>query len=140
MRVRADLAARWHGITAHGLPYLAAEVDGVVVGFAYAAPYRPRRAYRHTVEDSVYVHPDATRRGVGKALLVQVIADCTALDYRQMIAVIGDSANRASIRLHDSCGFRHTGTLNGVGHKFGGWLDVVLMQRPLGDGQATPPA
>ncbi len=134
-----EMTARWRTVSGQGLPYLAAEVDGVVAGFAYAAPYRPRPAYRHTVEDSVYVHPDAGRLGIGRALLTQVIADCSAQDYRQMIAVIGDSGNLASIRLHENCGFRHTGTLEGVGHKFGGWLDVVLMQRQLGDGAGTPP-
>ncbi len=134
-----EMTARGRAVSGQGLPYLVVEVDGAVAGFAYAAPYRPRRAYRHTVEDSVYVHPNAGRRGVGRALLTQVIADCTAQDYRQMIAVIGDSGNLASIRLHEDCGFRHTGTLAGVGHKFGGWLDVVLMQRQLGDGDRTAP-
>ena len=121
------------------LPYLAAEVDGAVRGFAYAALYRTRSAYRHTVEDSIYVDPDAGDRGIGRALLGRLVDICTEAGYRQMIAVIGDSANHASIRLHRSHGFAAIGTLPAVGFKRGRWVDTVLMQRPLGEGGGTQP-
>ena len=117
------------------------KADGKVVGFAYAAPYRTRSAYRHTVEDSIYVAVDAVRRGIGSALLAELIQRCTALGYRQMVAVIGDSANAGSISLHASQGFVRTGLLPSVGCKFGRWVDSVLMQRPLGSGdREQPPA
>jgi phosphinothricin acetyltransferase len=122
-----------------GLPYVVAERDGAVVGFAYAAPYRLRPAYDYTVEDSVYVHRDALGRGVGRGLLERLVADCAAAGCRQMVAVIGDSGNGASIALHTACGFARVGLLPSVGFKFGRWVDSVLMQRPLGPGDATPP-
>ncbi len=134
-----EIARRRRDTVALGLPYLAAEVDGAILGFAYAAPYRTRSAYRHSVEDSVYVDPGATGRGIGRALLGRVIALCTEAGYRQMIAVIGDSANRASIRLHASLGFAAIGALPAVGFKQGRWVDSVLMQRALGDGADTLP-
>jgi len=115
-----------------GLPYLVADSDGEVVGYTYAGPWRFRSAYRYTIEDSIYVAPSVTRRGVGSALLGTLIERCTALGYRQMIGVIGDSANHGSIRLHRSLGFRQEGVLRGVGLKFGRWVDVVIMHRPLG--------
>ncbi len=127
-----EMRIRFEGVTAKGLPYLVAEVDGVVVGYAYAGPYRPRPAYAATVENSVYVRHDQAGRGIGKLLLGRLIAECEALGLREMIAVIGDSANEASIRLHAAHGFAMVGTLRGVGKKFGRWLDTVLMQRPLG--------
>ena len=114
-----------------GLPYLVAEVDGEVVGYSYAGPFRVRSAYRYTIEDSIYVAPSVKRRGVGVALLSALIERCTELGYRQMIAVIGDSANQASIGLHRRLGFRQEGVLRGVGLKFGRWVDVVIMHRPL---------
>lgn len=124
---------------ARGLPYLVAELDGRVVGFSYAGPFRPRSAYRYTIEDSIYVSPEVVRRGVGSALLRGLIDRCTALGYRQMIAVIGDSANTASIGLHASLGFHQEGVLKGVGLKFGRWVDVVIMHRTLGPVDAPPP-
>jgi phosphinothricin acetyltransferase len=136
----AEIARRLGEVRAHGLPYLVAEADGRVVGYAYAAPYRSRPAYRYTVEDSVYVDRDCAGRGIGRQLLARLVADTAASGCRQMIAVIGDSANRASIALHETCGFARVGVLPAVGFKFGRWVDSVLMQRALGAGDATPPA
>ncbi|HET6522565.1 MAG TPA: GNAT family N-acetyltransferase [Geminicoccaceae bacterium] len=124
-RRRADVLGR-------GLPYLVAEVDGAVVGYGYATPWRPRPAYRHTVENSVYVEAGREGRGIGRALLSALIARCEAGPWRQMVAVIGDSGNAPSIGLHRSLGFEHVGTLRRVGFKFGRWVDTVLMQRELG--------
>lgn len=134
-----ELAQRRAAIVAKGLPYLVAELDGVVVGYAYAAPYRPRPAYRYTVEDSVYLAPEYTGRGLGATLLGALIERCTALGLRQMVAVIGGRQTRASIVLHERMGFAHVGVLEGVGHKFGAWQDTVLMQRTLGEGTHAPP-
>jgi phosphinothricin acetyltransferase len=116
-----------------GLPYLVAEADGEVVGYTYAGPWRTRSAYRYTIEDSIYVAPTVVRRGVGVALLGSLVDRCTKLGYRQMIGVIGDSANQGSIGLHRKLGFRQEGVLRGVGLKFGRWIDVVIMHRPLGN-------
>ena len=135
-----DMTARFAAIDAAGLPYLVAEQEGRIAGYAYAGPYRPRPAYRHTVEDSVYVARWARRQGVGRTLLEAVIQRATEQGMRQMVAIIGDSAHAASIRLHAQAGFRLVGTLEHVGWKFGRWLDTVIMQRPLGDGAATSPA
>jgi L-amino acid N-acyltransferase YncA len=134
-----EMARRRAEIVDRGMPYLVAVEDGRVLGFAYASPYRPRAAYRHTVEDSVYVAPDAIGRGVGTALLAALIDTCTRLGFRQMVAVIGDSANLGSIRLHEKAGFAHAGTLRSVGHKFGRWVDSVTMQRALGPGDSVQP-
>jgi L-amino acid N-acyltransferase YncA len=134
----AEMAARFAVIEAAGLPYLVAELDGQIAGYAYAAPYRPRPAYRYTVEDSVYVARWARRQGVGRALLAAVIDRASAQGMRQMVAIIGDSAHTASIELHARAGFHLVGTLEHVGWKFGRWLDTVIMQRPLGSGAATP--
>jgi L-amino acid N-acyltransferase YncA len=135
----AEMTGRFEAIRARSLPYLVAVLDEGIAGYAYAAPYRPRPGYRFTVENSVYVARWARGRGLGRLLLDAVIADATACGMRQMIAVIGDSAHTASIRLHERAGFRHVGTLTDVGFKFGRWLDTVIMQRPLGDGAATMP-
>jgi len=135
----AELTRRRDAFVRRGLPYLVAELDGVVCGFAYAAPYRTRAAYRFTVEDSIYVADGSTRRGVGRALLSRLIEDCTALGHRQMIAVIGDTGNAASITLHEQMGFCRAGTLRAVGYKFERWVDCVLMQRPLGSGADDAP-
>jgi phosphinothricin acetyltransferase len=135
----ADMCRRRADVLAKGLPYLVADIDGVIAGYAYAGTYRPRAAYRDTVENSVYLRHDMARRGIGRELLVALISECEARDLRQMIAVIGDSANIASIRLHERCGFRHAGTLHGVGYKHGKWLDSVLMQLTLGAGETMPP-
>lgn len=134
-----EMARRRADIVARRLPYLVGGIDGTVQGFAYAAPFRHRSAYRYTVEDSIYIDPAAVGRGLGRALLGALITRCTALGYRQMVAVIGDSANEASIRLHAGLGFCHAGTLVAVGFKFGRWVDAVSMQRPLGDGDDTLP-
>ena len=136
----AEMKRRRDDVIAHGLPYLVADIDGAVVGYSYATLYRARSAYRYTVEDSVYVDEGVLRKGVGRALLSAVIARCEAGRWRQMVAVIGDSGNAASIRLHASLGFRLVGTLRAVGFKMGRWADTVLMQRELGAGERTPPA
>jgi phosphinothricin acetyltransferase len=133
MRRRADYLSR-------RLPYLVAEIDGRIVGYAYAGPYHRRPAYRWSVEDSIYVAPTTQRRGIGRALLERLIAEAEMGGFRQMIAVIGDSANLASIELHRAAGFRMVGKFANVGFKFGRWLDSVLMQRPLGTGATEPPA
>lgn len=126
-----EIERRRAEILSHGFPYLVAESDGRVTGYAYACHYRARPAYRFTVEDSVYIHPDFQRLGLGRALLTRVIELCAAAGYREMIAIIGDSANLASIRLHESLGFRKVGVLESVGQKFGRWIDTVIMQRTL---------
>jgi len=135
----ATLLARFSTLWERGLPSLVADCRGQVRGYAYAGPFRPRSAYRHTVEDSVYVDPAVARCGVGRSLLGALVVRCTALGFRQMIAVIGDSDNTASIRLHTALGFRHAGIIHGVGFKHGRWVDVVLMQRALGEGGGSLP-
>ena len=126
-----EIMRRWRDVQARSLPYIVAEVDAEVVGYAYAAPYRTRSAYRFTVEDSVYLDRGAYGRGIGRALLAELIARCARLGFAQMIAVIGDSANAASIGLHGAMGFARAGLLNAVGFKHGRWVDSVIMQRPL---------
>ena len=128
---RAELAARLAAVREARLPWLVAEVEGEVGAYAYAALYRSRPAYRHTAENSVYVARSARGRGLGRLLLDRLVVECGAAGYREMVAIIGDSANLASIRLHEASGFRHVGTLTAVGLKFGRWLDTVLMQRAL---------
>lgn len=135
-----EMAKRRADIIGRGYPYFVAELDGRVVGYAYASLYRTRPAYRHTLEDSVYVHRDCAGRGVGRALLDALIAACEKTACRQLIAIIGDSANRGSIALHAACGFKRTGTLKAVGFKFGRWVDSVIMQRAIGEGARTRPA
>jgi phosphinothricin acetyltransferase len=134
-----EIANRLSAVQAAGHPYLVATSDDVVLGFAYAAPFRPRAAYRYTVEDSIYIAPEAVGRGVGRALLSAVIAACEALGKRQMIAVIGDSANAASIGLHTALGFEHSGVGRSVGFKHGRWVDIVYMQRALNGGDGSVP-
>lgn len=137
----SEMARRQRTLLEGGYPYIVAEEGGTIRGYAYAGPFRPRPAYRHSVEDSVYVAPDAHRRGIGRALLDALIARCTEADFRQMIAVIGDSTlQAASIRLHAAAGFRLIGTLDAVGYKHGRWLDSVYMQRPLGVGASAEPS
>ena len=134
-----ELERRFRDVTGRGLPYLVAEADGTVAGYGYCAPYRPRSAYRYALEDSIYVRPDMTGRGIGRRLLEGLIRRCEGLGYRQMIAVIGDSANAGSIGVHAACGFLRVGTLRSAGFKFGRWVDSVFMQRPLGPGDSTRP-
>ena len=135
----AEMSRRYAEITARALPYLVAEREGRVAGYAYAAPYRARSAYRYTLEDSIYVAPWAQRCGAGDRLLARLIALCAAGGYRQLVAVIGDSGNAASIGLHLKHGFRSIGTIEGAGYKHGRWVDSVLMQLALGPGIAAPP-
>lgn len=134
-----EMAGRRRAIAERGLPYLVAEEGGKVLGFAYAAPFRPRAAYRYTLEDSVYVAPEAKGMGVGRAVLSAVIAECEALGVRQLVAVIGDSRNAASIGLHRALGFEHSGIGKSVGFKHGRWVDIVHMQKALNGGDATAP-
>jgi L-amino acid N-acyltransferase YncA len=136
----AEMLRRQQALLDGNYPYLVAELNGAVAGYAYAGPYRSRPAYRFSVEDSVYIATDMHRRGVGHALLQRLMAEAEARGFRQMIAVIGDSAQTASIALHERAGFRPVGTLRSVGFKFDRWLDTVLMQRGLGEDDRAPPA
>jgi L-amino acid N-acyltransferase YncA len=135
----AEMEQRRRAVADRGLPYLAAEAEGRVLGFAYASPFRPRAAYRYTLEDSVYVAPDAAGRGVGRAVLSAVIAACEALGVRQLMAVIGDSNNAGSLGLHRALGFEQTGVGRSVGFKHGRWVDIVHMQKALNGGDAGMP-
>ncbi|CCD83965.1 phosphinothricin acetyltransferase (PPT N-acetyltransferase) [Bradyrhizobium sp. ORS 285] len=136
----AEMTRRFRALTDGGFPYFAALLDGEVVGYAYAGPYRPRPAYRFTVENSVYLAPASQRRGIGMRLMRALIEACEERGFRQMIAVIGDSGNAGSVGLHTACGFQMIGTHPSVGLKFGRWLDTVMMQRPLGSGSSDIPA
>lgn len=122
-----------------GYPYLVAEVDGQVEGYAYASAYKARAAYALAVENSVYVNPESQRGGVGRALMEKLIGECEARGYRQMIAIVGDSTHVASIEFHKRLGFAHAGNITSVGYKYGKWLDTVFLQRALGPGDKTPP-
>lgn len=135
----ADMDARRRAVHDQGLPYLVAELDGRVSGFAYAAPFRPRAAYRYTLEDSVYIAPDAKGRGVGRAVLGAVIAECERLGVRQLVAVIGDSQNAGSIGLHRALGFEQAGIHKSVGFKHGRWVDIVMVQKALNGGDTCLP-
>jgi len=135
-----ELRRRFDDVHSRGLPWLAADFGGVLAGYGYCAPYRSRSAYRYSLEDSIYVRHGSEGRGVGAALLGALIERSEALGYRQLVAVIGDSANAASINLHASFGFLRVATLRSVGFKFGRWVDSIVMQRPLGAGDATPPS
>jgi phosphinothricin acetyltransferase len=135
----AEMTRRFRALAEGGFPYLVAEVDGSVIGYAYAGPYRPRPAYRFTVENSIYLKPAIHRRGIGLLLMQRLLRECEARGYRQVIAVIGDSANAGSISVHGKCGFQMIGTHPNVGLKFGRWLDTVMMQIALGEGASTVP-
>jgi phosphinothricin acetyltransferase len=135
----SEITEKWRGIADVGLPWLVAADGRDVVGFAYAAPFRPRSGYRYTLEDSVYVRDDRRGRGVGRRLLSPLVARCEALGARQLLAVIGDSQNAGSIALHAAAGFTHMGTIKSVGFKLGRWVDVVFMQRALNGGDESPP-
>ena len=132
-----NLLSRRAAVLAAGLPYLVAELDGEVAGYCYAVPYRPRPAYRHTIEDSVYVAHDRAGRGIGRALLGTLIGRCDQGPWRQLLAIVGNSGNAGSLALHESLGFRRIGVLRSVGFKLGAWTDTVLMQRELGAGDQT---
>lgn len=134
----AEMKTRWQGLVTNNYPYLVAEDNGVVVGYAYAGKYHQRLAYAGTVEDSIYIHPDYQGKGIGKILLKHLIEELTKLGFRQIVAVVGDSANHGSISLHLGQGFRIVGTLQAVGWKHGRWIDTVLMQRPLGKADSCP--
>jgi L-amino acid N-acyltransferase YncA len=136
---RAEMAQRLEALLSQHYPYIVAERAGVVGGYAYAAPYRARPAYNWCVEDSIYVAPELHRQGIGRLLLTRLVAEAESLGFRQMIGVIGDTANTASIAVHAAVGFRLIGTFQSIGYKHGRWLDTVLMQRQLGTGDATPP-
>jgi phosphinothricin acetyltransferase len=135
----AEMTRRFRALIDGGFPYLVAAVDGSVIGYAYAGPYRPRPAYRFTVENSIYLKPAIHRRGIGLLLMRRLLRECEARGYRQMIAVIGDSANAGSVGVHTKCGFQMVGTHPNVGLKFGRWLDTVMMQLSLGEGATTLP-
>jgi phosphinothricin acetyltransferase len=136
----AEMASRFRSITAAGYPYFVAELDAAVVGYAYASAYRTRPGYRFTVEDSIYLAPQAHGKGIGTALLGALVEASTAKGYRLMVAVIGDSRNFASFSLHRRAGFRFCGTMHSIGYKLGRWLDSVIMELPLGEGDTSHPA
>lgn len=133
-----EMARRRDDVLGKGLPWLVAERDGQLLGYAYANHFRPRRAYRFCLEDSIYLDPAAQGKGVGRILLAELLSQCEARGARQMLAVIGDSANAGSIGVHRACGFEAAGLFKSAGWKFDRWLDVVLMQRRLGQGDSAP--
>ena len=137
--IEAEMARRRDDVLSKGLPWLVAERDGVVLGYAYANHFRPRKAYRFCLEDSVYLAADAKGQGLGRLLLAELMARCEAAGARQMLAVIGDSANLGSIGVHRTLGFEHIGVMQAAGWKFDQWRDVVIMQKALGQGAATDP-
>jgi L-amino acid N-acyltransferase YncA len=136
----ADMTARRADVLSKGLPYLVAEHDGAVVGFAYGNWFKPRPAYRFSVEDSIYLAPDLHRKGLGRALLAELLARCEASGIRKMMAIIGDSANAGSVGVHLALGFEQVGKVDACGWKFGAWRDIVIMQKTLGLGDSVPPA
>ena len=133
-----EMTNRAQAVQKKGLPYLVAEVAEQIAGYAYASPYRPRAGYRFTLEDSVYLHPEFSKQGIGLQLLQELLAQCGALGYREMIAVVGDSANHASIRLHERAGFLEVGVFQNIGFKFGHFLDSVYMQAQLNAPENSP--
>jgi phosphinothricin acetyltransferase len=136
----AEMRRRHQDVTGRGLPYLVAVERGEILGYGYCAPYRARSAYRYALEDSIYIKDGHLGKGIGTRLLGELLRICAGLGYRQVVAVIGDSANAGSIALHARLGFLRVGTLRSTGFKFGRWVDSVLMQRPLGAGDGAPPA
>jgi len=135
----AEMTTRAHVLEAGGFPYFVADLDGEIAGYTYAGAYRPRPAYRYTVENSVYINDQLRRGGIGTALLQKLIDACTNLGYRQMIGIVGDSQNLQSIQFHEKMGFTHMGTVKNIGFKFDRWMDQVLLQRPLGEGADSAP-
>jgi L-amino acid N-acyltransferase YncA len=136
----ADMTARRADVLSKGLPYLVAEEDGRIAGFAYGNWFKPRPAYRYSVEDSIYLAPDLHRKGLGRALLTELLARCEAVGIRKMMAIIGDSANAGSVGVHLALGFTQVGIVESCGWKFGAWRDIVIMQKTLGAGDTQPPA
>lgn len=136
----ADMTARRADVLSKGLPYLVAEEDGRIAGFAYGNWFKPRPAYRYSVEDSIYLAPDLHRKGLGRALLTELLARCEAVGIRKMMAIIGDSANAGSVGVHLALGFTQVGIVESCGWKFGAWRDIVIMQKTLGTGDTQPPA
>jgi len=135
-----DMAARRADVLSKGLPYLVAEQDGRILGFAYGNWFKPRPAYRYSVEDSVYLAPGLERKGLGRALLAELLAHCEAAGIRKVMAIIGDSANAGSLGVHRALGFTQVGIVEACGWKFGAWRDIVIMQKTLGAGSSEPPA
>ena len=135
----ADMTTRRADVLSKGLPYLVAEEDGKIVGFAYGNWFKPRPAYRYSVEDSIYLAPDLQRNGLGRALLAELLARCEAAGVRKMMAIIGDSANAGSVGVHLALGFEQVGKIEACGWKFGAWRDIVIMQKTLGLGNTQPP-
>ena len=135
----ADMLTRRADVLAKGLPYLVAEESGAVVGFAYGTWFKPRPAYRYSVEDSIYLAPDLQRKGLGRALLAELLARCEAAGIRKIMAIIGDSANAGSVGLHRALGFTQVGMIEACGWKMGAWRDIVIMQKTLGAGDTLPP-
>ena len=135
----ADMVGRRADVLAKGLPYLVAEEDGRVLGYAYCQWFKPRPAYRFSAEDSIYLHPDAQGKGLGKALLAELARQAEAVGIRKLIAVIGDSGNKGSVGVHEALGFQPVGVIQSCGWKFGKWLDIVLMEKQIGAGDSTPP-
>jgi len=136
----ADMTTRRADVLAKGLPYLVAEQDGQVVGFAYGNWFKPRPAYRYSVEDSIYLAPDLHRQGLGRALLAELLACFEAVGIRKVMAIIGDSANAGSVGVHRALGFTQVGVVESCGWKLGAWRDIVIMQKTLGAGDTQPPA
>lgn len=134
-----DMAARRADVLGKGLPYLVIEDGGRVLGFAYCQWFKPRPAYRFSAEDSIYLHPDAAGKGLGRQLLDTLCREAEARGLRKLIAVIGDSGNAGSIGVHRAAGFTPAGTLKSCGWKFGRWLDIVIMERTVGEADRTPP-
>jgi L-amino acid N-acyltransferase YncA len=135
----SDMAARRADVLSKGLPYLVAEENGQLLGYAYCQWFKPRPAYRFSAEDSIYMHPDAAGKGLGKALLAKLAEEAQAVGVRKLIAVIGDSSNLGSVGVHRTLGFSHVGSFKSCGWKFGRWLDIVLMEKSIGEGDTTPP-
>jgi len=135
----ADMASRRADVLSKGLPYLVAEQDGEILGFAYGNWFKPRPAYRYSVEDSIYLAPNLNGKGLGRALLAELLARCEAAGIRKVMAIIGDSANVGSVGVHRALGFTHVGTVEACGWKFGAWRDIVIMQKTLGAGSMQPP-
>lgn len=134
-----DMAARRADVLSKGLPYLVAEEDGKIAGFAYGNWFKPRSAYRYSVEDSIYLAPGLQRKGLGRALLAELLAQCETAGIRKVMAIVGDTANAGSVGVHLAVGFKQVGVIEACGWKFGAWRDIVIMQKTLGSGSTVPP-